>query len=548
MTPSKLWGDYDPKSGSLDAECVFEETDGEIIRKKYLFTSEKTDGGEVRVLCSILQKKDGAKNSAVLYAADLFKGADKELILRLANDGSLVAVIEFMPTETAPSTVYRGEFAHGKPNAASERFLKAEPSARHTSWFIWAKMIRRAAVFVGSVLGIDDIILAAENTSSTAAYMAAGSDSSKTFKGVVSIFGCGYTAYRGLYKYSGKSLEIDEERQTYISGIEAQTYVKFLSVPSLMLLSTNSEFGDLDRGMDLFDMTDGDKTLIISPNLRDRITAAAADNLIMWLNRVFDGGEKRVRNPQASITVSEDKYYFNLKAPDFDGIESVGVYYSVTNELPYFREWKSLKAEEVSGGEYIAKIDVDNPAIIFAFANISYKGGEVVSSKCAAKSFDKREPQARTPSNRIIYSTDTGVTFVPSSKNGLIAEENIITLAEGAYSIKGVTSSEGAMINYGVGTTGINDDDAAAIVFDAYTARDVEFSVNIYKSAEEGLEIYTCRVALKASDEWRKTSLSPRMFLMTGNGAVRQADGFGGIKMLEIEGAREVVFNNVLFV
>ncbi|MDR3263774.1 MAG: hypothetical protein LBT30_05635 [Clostridiales bacterium] len=536
MTLSKLWADYVPDAFAFDATASEESEKDGIVYKKTFFTSEKALDGDVRVACGITHKKD-CNGHVVVYAGDLFKGGDKEMISRLAEAGYIVADIDFLRSEYPESLFY------GKPDVSSPYYLYAKPSAKYTSWYVWAKMLKRAAVYMQSVYGSDKVILMAENKATTAAYMAAGSD--KSFSALVTVSGGGYMSYDGMYKYGGETLVIDEERECFIAGIEAQTYAKFIDIPVLVLLSTNGALTDIDRGMDLFDIFAGQKTLVISPNLRDCITSAAAYNIPIWLGEALSGVPLK-KNPSGEIVVSEYQYYFNVKTDDFDGIEAVTVYYSTTNTVPYYREWKKIKAEETVAGEYIAKLEIGEEAeILFAFADVHYTDGRNLSSKSVVKTPLDVIQKETNIKNRIIYSRETGINFVPLGLDSLIAGENLISQSPGAYGITGLTSKDGGMINYSIGSADTGGD-AAALQADAYTTSDKSFVISIFKYGTDGTDgKYSCSVDLKAGDEWQRISLEPRMFK---NDGLKYADSFECVKILEIENADGIIFNNILFV
>jgi hypothetical protein len=544
MTPSKLWSDYDPEAEGLDVIRIDEtECDG-VVTKKVYFTSEKTADGEVKVYCSISYKSGTQPKAALVYAGDLFSGSDGGLVSRLAREGYAVADVDFAGRDGSRyHTVYPQSLLYAKPERGTGRLFEAAlPSAKSSPWYVWAKMIKRAAVFLKKEYPSSEIGLLAEKTTTTAAYMAAGSYDG--FSVLVTLFGAGYTAYRGIYKYGDKSIKLDEKKECYIAGIEGQTYAKSIEIPTLMMLATNSGLSDFDRSSDLFDLLAGEKNMIVSPRLRNGITPLAANAMLLWLNKRFL--EQRLKkNPEGKFFVSEGKDYFSLSTADANDAERAEVYYSTTDALPYYREWKNAKAEETAGGEYFAKIEVEGAKIVFAFGNLFYKDGSVVSTKLCVKRIEgKAENGGIDPKKRIIFSRDTGINFIPVNRADLITEDGLVSLKEGAYGIFGIGSQTGGMANYEIGSA--STENIAALQADVYALEPKTITVGLYKySGEESDGKYTLKLTLPADTEWQRISLEPRMFK---DEKKRYAENFDGVKILDISDAEGILFNNILFV
>jgi hypothetical protein len=540
ITLSKLWADYVPDAFPTDAEVVGEiETDG-IVERKLYFTSETVEDGAVRVFCDVLFRRDCEIKTAVVYAGDLFRGGDKTATRLLAERGNLVFDVNF-GAGGEYKTSYPESLSYGIPDPKSPRFLSASPSARHTSWYIWAKILRRAAYFIRTEYGVENIVLVGEASACGAAFIG-GID--PFFSGLATVFGSGYAAYKGIYKYGKKELVIDEERQCFIAGTEAQTYAKFIDKPVYMLVSTNSSYGDFDRASDLFGIFPGEKKMVVEARMKDCISMAAAENLFKWIENI--GNKIPPKNtPSGEIVKSGDKYYFNVKTSDFDGIDSLTVYYSATDTEPFFREWKSVKAEETASGEYIAKLPLKQGAnIVFAFANIVYSDGDLISSKEYALRFETPRGAGEDGGfkTRVVYSGETGVNFFPKGR-GLIAFGGVET-AEGAYGIKGIRATDGGMINYSIGDADA-DGNVEAIQTDVYTTTDRVFYMSMHTSGDDGGKKYSCAVKVSGDSEWQRISIDPRIFK---DRSLSPLESFAGVKILEIDDAEGIIFNNILFV
>jgi hypothetical protein len=540
MTLSKLWADYIPDAVPTETAAVGESENDGIVNRKIYFTSEKTGDGEVRVFCSLSFKRGCDMKTAVVYAGDLFRGSDKVMTRSLAERGNLVADIDFGFKDGEHRTSYPKSLSFGVPDEKSRAYAFAEPDAKHTSRYVWAKILRRAAYFVKTEYGSENIILIGEASACGAAFMG-GID--PLFSGLATIFGSGYSAYGGIYKYGKKELVIDEERQCFIAGADAQTYAKFIDKPVLMLLSTNGSYGDFDRAADLFGIFPGEKKMIVGAQMQDCISVEAAENLFKWIENIPLKIPPK-STPAGEIVRSGGKYYFNVTTPDFDGIEPPVVYYSTTDTEPFFREWKSVKAEETANGEFIARLPVTPRAkIIFAFANISYADGDLISSREYALRLDARGlDEDGGFKNRVVYSGETGVNFFPKGR-GLIVSGGAQTAA-GAYGIKGIMASDGGILNYSIGGCD-TDGNVAAIQADVYTTVDKDFYISLHTRGEDGEKKYTCPVNVQGGAEWRRISIEPRMFK---DASLSPLESFAEAKILEIDDAEGVIFNNILFV
>jgi hypothetical protein len=580
ITLSKLWADYVPDAFPTDAFVASEsETDG-IVEKKVYFTSEKVEDGAVRVFCNVLFKKNCKIRTAVVYAGDLFRGGDKTTTRLLAERGNLVVDVNFGFSGDKSAarhsaehgndvnfgfsgdksaayrsvergndagfgaggeykTVYPDSLSYGIPDAKSPRFLTASPSAKHTSWYVWAKILRRAAYFVKSEYGVENVVLVGEASACGAAFIG-GID--PFFSGLATIFGSGYAAYKGIYKYGEKELVIDEERQCFIAGIDAQTYAKFIDKPVYMLLSTNSSYGDFDRASDLFGIFPASKKIVVEAGMKDCVSMASAENLFEWIDKISDKIPPK-NAPTGEIVKSGDIYYFNIKTSDFDGIDSLAAYYSTTDAEPFFREWKCVRAEETASGEYIAKLPLKRGAnIVFAFANVVYSDGDLISSKEYALRLEADEDEDAGFKTRVVYSNETGLNFFPKGR-GLIVSEGAET-AEGAYGIKGVMPTDGGIINYSVGGADA-DGDVEAIQADVYTTTGKVFNMSVHTRGGDGGKKYSCAITVSGDSEWQRISIEPRMFK---DGALGFLESFAGVKILEIDDAEGIIFNNILFV
>lgn len=574
MTQSRLWSDYDPAALPIDHSVSDETEENGITRRTVFFNSDGVGAGSVRVRCEISFAGNAAKNTAVVYAGDLFCGSDKDMTARLAEAGYLVVDPDFgadvvlSRTDScadggfrrvgsganggfdsgangadtdANRTVYPEELDYCRPRKNSPYLLSANPSAKHSPWYVWAKILRRAAVLARAEYGAENVVLIGERSASTAAYIA-GIDPS--FSMIATFFGSGYISYDGIYKFGDDAPVIDDEMECFIAGVEAQTYARFIEKPVLMLQSTNSSLGDFDRASDLFGLFPLEKTMIVSPGLGNCVTERAAENLLKWIENTL-AGKKPKATPIGALVISENNYYFNISVPDSEGIESLTAYYSTTDDAPYFREWRNARTEETERGEYIAKLEVAGAARIFAFANVLYDDGTLVSSKEYTMLLPQRASECDASfKNRVVYSGETGINFVPSSRRLTVSDG--VELAVGAYGIKGVRAAGGGMINYAAGAC-VSDagGDIAALQADVFTTESKKIIMSVYKKRNRTAVKYSCAVDVPGNAEWQRISIEPRMFKNSQSGT---EDNFDGVKMLEIEDAAGVIFNNILFV
>ncbi|MDR3216520.1 MAG: hypothetical protein LBT55_03785 [Clostridiaceae bacterium] len=557
LTPLQVWENFSPVKEPVELSIVkTSENDGVHISECF-FTAETVRDGKVRGFISTYTKTDWAESTERHPIAALLPpvaSIDLSVYLKaLLDKGIAVAVINYAgasPESDKNCTIYPQSLAHGNFLQAGKRLHLVEEDSRDTTWFLWAKLARRAltALTEMSFVNKEKMALIGIGAGAQIAWQVAGVDG--RLKAVMPLFGCGYTEYHGHFKYGTSSnIEMKEERKCWIAGTAPQSFAQFINCPLYFLTGSNSTYGDMDRAYDIVNFVPSYALMGISP-MRDRqLGADIINSAILWLELALNGGLKERKPPELRFENRAGKLFLNVRTNN-DILRSV-VYFSENEIDPSLRTWEQIAdispADNGSAeSEYEIPVYKDHGRV-FAFANSVYKDRVIASSRMVTEvpSQSGIVQEAAPPLvERVIYTGAMGAdgAFV-AEKNRLFLDGGTLLTEEGPEGIRGVKADDANLVTYKLSKSVFAKDKTRLLNFSVYSKERRRITITL-KVADDVGE-YDSDVELAGLPGWQCVTLTVADFKNAFGKSLKE---WLNVRKLTISNASGVLFNNFLWV
>ena len=399
-SPPEVWKDYDPDAGDFKEEIIREETKDGIYYKDS-FISAYVNGQEVRVFCKYAVKAD-AKNAPGLLNVHGWYAAPT-IDMDLVKDGWAVLAHDYNGKNSkwkdrTEYTKYPKELVYGNMDQGFANPEKYQPfdgkpitSPKQTADYLWCALQRRALSYLLAQKEVDKTRIGAKGYSygGTIIWNLA---MDPRVKAVVAYFGSGWLTYyrdRGVFMYN---LPYNEPPKTpveemILTSIAPEAHAPYITAATLWLNGTNDHHGGHERGEQNFKKFQPGVPWDFAHQARaHHDTAKLGNTAKLWLEKHVLG--KDIAWP--ARPVSEIKLdaggvpEFHIKPGSPEKIESVEVFTCLKEPNNCARLWLDAKAEK-QGDNWVAKIPVKNvDDYVFAFANLHYPGGLVISTDFTA--------------------------------------------------------------------------------------------------------------------------------------------------------------------
>lgn len=477
MTPSQVWLGYDPKAEPLEVALGGEEQDGSVRKSTYTFTA-LTDGDErLRVAVDVYP---GSGDRAIVIVQEYTEKVQKNVIYNLAQEGYTVVVPDYSGLgKTTFPTIY----AYGRIFDAGEHLTEVCPTARETCQYLYSVIIKRCLTFVSLTLEIDRIALIGIGSGAEVAIQVAGTDNRPN--SVVCINAAGYKEYANKNKYGDhKETAIGHKLMCWLTGVAAVAYVKHVSVPIFVAISSNGHDADIDRLQNFLGLAGEEQvSIVITPLSHDSIDEYSYRSMKLWLKKIFD--EKPIpRLPDVRMFVSEGILYAEIKADAVEKISSVKFYFSFGEYNHTVRNWRPVACQTVGEDEYLATFTVsDDEAPLFGYAEVEYAGG---SRLCSAEEYlELKGLSVRTVAkkhSRIAFDCNGQGLFVEDAEKEIIIKSG---LSDGVtpLGLKGIKSDIGALISYDIGTVS-DQNEGNLLQLDLFSNEDRNVSVTLFHKSD----------------------------------------------------------------
>ena len=521
LTPITLWSDFDdslPLNMQIKREYTQEKTAFSVLE----FSGRAIGSERVRISALYARPVESASCPSLLILPDAACTADEALLKRFTERGYAALMPDYRGTwENAEEfTRYPQTVAYANYRDAGRRMFYADDTAKETSWYEWVAVARYSLRCLRELQPEKPVGALGLKAGGDIVWQLAAT--SEGLSCAISVCAGGWIAYKGIRKFDGEELKMDEERYRFLGGVDAQAYAPYVKCPVLMLCSTNDERFDADRAFDTFARINPgqEKTFYFSARYNGHIGNTALGDLDLFTDKYLKGREVFMPAP-VDISIEEDggelvaKICFD-KNGEADYCE---VFMAEDNTDSATRDWTRCEHKRTDAdGDIFFLNAYEGAKTVFAFAKAKYSCGFAVSSKIAVKRIDKKYSNM-TKKNRILYSSKNGTDSFTLDKydNNVMADcflDNSVKpvrLINGPCGIKGVYSS------YGLRLYRINDEkykpaDNAILKFDVYAQAPAQIKVELCTAANGNREFYVCTLEPAGGEEWVPFSLNAKDF------------------------------------
>ncbi|MBO4263026.1 MAG: dienelactone hydrolase family protein [Clostridia bacterium] len=550
LTPKSLWEDFDG-SEPLKETKIDEMRYNGIVYEKYYFSGRTTETDRVRIFGLYVSPEGGKKNrDAVLYVPDVTEKVAYEVINEYVSMGFSVLTVDLYGKREGEEnyTKYPEDVSYANYEERGRHCDFADLTAKETCEYEWTCVLRYALNFIRQKNADAKIGAVGVKMGGNLVWQLAATDDRLSCCAIM--FGAGWSAYKGIFRYSEVEIDMNEERRRFIAAVDAHAYAPYVKCPVLFLTSTNSEVYDFDRANDtLSRIKDGvEYRFNFAANYNRYLDEHCKRDLALFLKARLGDGET-VFPDAPEIELSQNGNYLTARL-SFDAsapVSETKVFVSDGGLDPAHRDWESCDLLSSDGNsEKFGYVLRGGNGFAYAYAAVTYKSGWTASSKVAAIKITGITPKR---SNLIYSGRDglEGITFYDKNaevKDVFVKREDFIVLTKGADDILGIYSKYG-LITYRIGAAAGGFTENSMLKFDVFPFGFASIDLAFLKEEDGKIEKYLYSFELHAGNIWQNKTVKL--------GEFKSADGMGikkfdGVFALLIEGDGKFAVNNILVI
>ncbi|VGO13850.1 hypothetical protein PDESU_02407 [Pontiella desulfatans] len=524
MTPPDIWAGYDPRAEPLAEEILKAWEEDGISYKEVYFNGEKFDGEYVRIYGIYAAPTGGKDLPGLLHIHGGGQTVNKDWLKVFAGRGYGILTINWGGEWPKRERYTRWNGVENGDHKKRTGTKVTEPSPRHDAYFLWTQASMRALTYLERQPEVNPDKLGAYGISMGGTIMWNLAFDPR-IKAGCAIYGAGWNTYTyddtrysiGMPEH--KPSENDRRWRASLAPEASAPYVKF---PMLFLSSSNDRHGYMDRAEQSLDLIPEGvpRAWALTPRLRHHIGMDFIHDLPMWMDVHLKGEGVWPANPDCQIRPGKDQSpLFYLKPDRPEDVVKVEVYYGLENPFAVNRHWRNAELRK-SGDVYVAATPVMNAdEYLFAFANITYQSGVVVSSPLQAVIPEKIGAVAtiKTPS-RVFCDGQEGVDSWTRNSTGTDPIpgkiDKRLKAVTGPGGKPGFTANRVSPFTYAPSDPEFRAPKGAALQFDIKTEAGEDFSVKLHRNYwTADFNTYACRVKLEGDSGWQTVTLSPDQFL-----------------------------------
>lgn len=553
LTPISLWEDFTLET-NLQPNKVNEVRYDKITYSEYYFSGRQVEKGKRVRIFGVMATPDNMKNhGAILYVPNVSESLNFEMITEYAKMGYIVLAVDLCGKTDNPEincTDYPEKVAYANYAMRGNHMDMVEGTAKETCWYEWVCASRYALSFLLSNKNIRHVGVVGLKEGANVAWTLCAIDSRIDCS--VMLFGAGWSAYRGKFKYDEVSdIVLDEERRKFIAAVDAHAYAKWVTCPVLYQTSTNNDRFDFDRSFNTLSRLPIKTpcSYNCAPAFNEYLDTACKKNVELFFKKHLEGKNIKFPPPSKLAIKQEDKLFkIEVDCEDKEEVIGCNVYFNEGVVDPSLRNWNPC--EPIDGEPFKFEYYLSgNTTKYFAFAVVKYKSGVTVTSvftcKDALPTVNKR--------SSIIYSSKDGlegITFYDKNAtidNSIYVDpKQFLTLVKGPNDITGAYSHCG-LITYKFGEPGCEIDQNTIIKLDVFANEFCNLRlILMQKCPEEGIVEYVFSSEFKANKNlWQNLSVCVTEFKSADGRSIKD---FDGLYALRIEGDGKYVVNNILLI
>ncbi|MDE6373874.1 MAG: hypothetical protein K2L72_05175, partial [Clostridia bacterium] len=524
------------------------------IKFEYLnFSGRDTGMGRVTVYGVLASKEVNPAKECVLILRDSLEDIDEELLAYFVKCGYSAFCVDYSGDRDSVEryTQYPGNVKYANAVSAGRHKDYADISADRTCWYEWVAVGIYARKFLSERFNTENIGLVGIRDGGEIAWKLAYV---AKFSCAAVIGACGWRAYKGIEKFSGKEPEFDEERYRFIAGIDSQSYAPYVRCPMLILCTTNDPSFDYDRAYDTFSRINPEFTrmssIVYSISCGSRIDARCTNDMFMFLDGYVKGRHVFMPKPvEVNVFADEDGNLVARVLCDSLGIiEKCGVYFAEDCYDFATRDWTAAKLKKSINpveSEFYLNL-YEKTSAIFVLCYAVYSNGFTVWSKLKIKKISGNFRNGSAKSN-IIYTSKFGTECFSIADcsdydvGGILLTDNdvlprIVTI-EG---LKGIYSKCGLMTNR-IKSLQYSPEKDSILKLDVCSEENITLDVSL-RNTVDGC-IYSVKLYVLGG-VWQSQSLKAKVF-KNQNGV--SLNSFIDCEALSVTGSGKFALNNLIW-
>jgi dienelactone hydrolase len=378
-TPEKLWRDFDPQSPDLEVESLKKWEEGGASLEKVRFTSEREEGGKVRVFAIRGAPLEGSRLPGILHIHGGGQTASLDWVRYWAKRGYVCVTFDYTgPWAGRKEYTDWGPIKQGNLTDAQGGLI-FRPTARASSFFHWAIAARRALTLLSYHPKVDRERLGIFGVSvgGTLCWLVASTD--ERVKTAVPIYGCGYN-------YDAKKTawgfpKLNAALTLFNKTLAPEAYAASIHGPILFLGATNDFHGWMDDAYQILSLTHVTRRLAFTPRYNHHIDAGQAANLPAWMDWQLRGGPPFPADPKLELRLDPDADPTATVLPDdARHVDKVDIFYALGEKPPPNRYWRHVPSTRTANA-WRARLPLLKPnEKCAAFANVYYHSGVCLST------------------------------------------------------------------------------------------------------------------------------------------------------------------------
>lgn len=544
--PLELWRGYDPRREPLDEMVLREWTEDGRRQKELYFTGLTHRGVPVRVYAQYSAPRGRRRLPAVLHVHGGGQSVDPEWLEFWNRRGYAAMSLDwggYRPWRTR-YTIWN-LLSQGDHVTFNDCGVK--PTPRANSWYLWARVCRRALTVLERQPEVDPRRMGAFGISmgGTLLWNLA---IDRRLKAGCAIYGVGWNTWRNdprhLRGHEPRKLPPAERR--WVDCLAPESYAPILKFPMLFLSATNDVHGNLDRIDGTLDAIPRGvpRARAITPRFNHHVGQQESNSLPLWMDCWLKGRGRWPANPVTRLALAPDGVPVLTVRPDpAHRVRKVEVLYALENPWAATRHWRDARVRRGAGGrEWSARLPVMSAGEpLFAYAQVVYASGACVASRLeVAVPAELGAARATGRPEDVLFDGSAGLDGFLEYCRTTEPRPPIpeyMRLARGPGGRRAIAIRPGACtITYKIGDPRWRGPDGARLQFDAAAAEEDRLRV-IVRGAPlwTGKREYEAAVPLPAARGWQSVALRAEDFrdAKSGEALSRWSD----VHMLEIRRA-----------
>ena len=552
LSPAKVWEDFTP-SLPLKESKVSEDVIDNVVYNHMYFYGRDTGQGRVRIYAVYAKNRVSGKKTpkaGLLIIPDIGQTVDLTIIDIYVRQGYAVLMVDYCgETDTCENyTKYPECIAYANVKKAGRAIDYCDASARETAWYEWAAVVRYGISFLKNQYELEKIGVLGIKNGANIGWQVCGLE--KRVDCFVPLFGAGWRAYKGIYKYSSDEIEMNDERLRFLAGVDAHAYAQYVSCPVFYMTATNSAEFDCDRAMDT--VSRYPMTINFSPRLSGVLDRNCKRNVDIFLAKYLLGFRVVLpRNPKIVVNC-ENKDITAVVDIDFSDQlrpKKISVYLAEDGENPAFRDWveMTMSRNKEENVKTFRKTINGNCAFVNVVAVVEYKNGLTVSSVMT----NKKTPKINSRRLNLVYSSSDKLSSFAvanpdkSALGGIFFEDtDPVEYVEGSNKISGVCSKYG-LVCYKFNKRTVDLNERSLIVVDVNSKDYSVLKITLTTEENGGINEYSYTVAIRGGDIWQNVIIKCNDFKSDRRLSVRD---YSAITSIRFESEAKCIFNNLLIV